>query len=631
MHSTSQSIPLREYRSLVSNNDVSTRPCHTRERKCCKDFFWTLEILSCVLAVLVLGTLAAILYIYDGQPQPKWPHHIGLNSVISIFTAAFKALLLKPVVEGLSQSKWLWFSQPKKLSDLELFDQASRGPWGSTCLIFDSMIKWRTFHLAAFGALLSIVALAIDPLSQGITRYYTCKKPWSTDSARVPRINHYTTYGIDIGVSAGTFILDSPMSVAIYMGLMNPPDRSTVDVGCSTGNCTFPTFSSLSMCSSCVDITTTVVDLGLDQHNQSVYKLPSGANVSQPTDLFHTVFTVDDGVPLFGPSLFEFEALMLNVEDDCQIEVNKGNYTCIQDVPFKPFAVRCGLTPCVKTYNASVNETRYQENVISSENFPVRSRKEPTLLPRTLVGNRTLRHGVWEDCKPSQKATESNTMEVTIYGEKETATGSSWYPPDCVWSFRWSSSFAINDFLKQRWSDAFYGGRLLAPVGNRPERMLGPFWYRNMYVNGTANLSTMNKFMEGLTLAMTTQIRQTPGFIETSPFEQGITWDTVTCVKVRWLWLLYPASLLCFTVVFLSLAIFQNRKSRQPWHSDWKSSSLALLFHGLEASTRDAHGSVPRQKDMTKAADQIHVQLLRGESGWMFSESSRPEDQEGIL
>ncbi|KAK7522878.1 uncharacterized protein IWZ02DRAFT_256565 [Phyllosticta citriasiana] len=56
---------------------------------------------------------------------------------------------------GLSQSKWLWFSQPKKLSDLELFDQASRGPWGSTCLIFDSMIKWRTFHLAAFGALLS--------------------------------------------------------------------------------------------------------------------------------------------------------------------------------------------------------------------------------------------------------------------------------------------------------------------------------------------------------------------------------------------------------------------------------------------------------------------------------------------
>ncbi|KAK7522877.1 uncharacterized protein IWZ02DRAFT_490287 [Phyllosticta citriasiana] len=146
------------------------------------------------------------------------------------------------------------------------------------------------------------------------------------------------------------------MSVAIYMGLMNPPDRSTVDVGCSTGNCTFPTFSSLSMCSSCVDITTTVVDLGLDQHNQSVYKLPSGANVSQPTDLFHTVVTVDDGVPLFGLSLFEFEALMLNVEDNCQIEVNKGNYTCIQVVPFKPFAARCGLTPCVKTYNASVND-----------------------------------------------------------------------------------------------------------------------------------------------------------------------------------------------------------------------------------------------------------------------------------
>ncbi|KAK7522876.1 uncharacterized protein IWZ02DRAFT_256570 [Phyllosticta citriasiana] len=173
--------------------------------------------------------------------------------------------------------------------------------------------------------------------------------------------------------------------------------------------------------------------------------------------------------------------------------------------------------------------------------------------------------------------------------------------------------------------------KTVGPSSQSPERMLGPFWYRNMYVNGTANLSTMSKFIEGITLAMTTQIRQTPGFIETSPFEQGITWDTVTCVKVRWLWLLYPASLLCFTVVFLSLAIFQIRKSRQPWQSDWKSSSLALLFHGLEASTRDAHGSVPRQKYMAKAADQIHVQLLRGESGWMFSGSSRPEDQEGTL
>jgi hypothetical protein len=41
-----------------------------------------------------------------------------------------------PVGEGISQLKFLWFRKNRTLADLENFDNASRGPWGSFLFIF---------------------------------------------------------------------------------------------------------------------------------------------------------------------------------------------------------------------------------------------------------------------------------------------------------------------------------------------------------------------------------------------------------------------------------------------------------------------------------------------------------------
>jgi len=39
---------------------------------------------------------------------------------------------------SISQSKWLWYRQdePHPLKDIQLFDDASRGPWGAVVLLF---------------------------------------------------------------------------------------------------------------------------------------------------------------------------------------------------------------------------------------------------------------------------------------------------------------------------------------------------------------------------------------------------------------------------------------------------------------------------------------------------------------
>lgn len=109
-----------------------------------------------MLAVGCLVSIILILSLHQGQPMPSWPELISVNSLVAIFTAVFKASLIMPVAEGghipryvpchvcldtftdgalgislgLGQLKWEWFSRPRSLADMVLFDDASRGLGG---------------------------------------------------------------------------------------------------------------------------------------------------------------------------------------------------------------------------------------------------------------------------------------------------------------------------------------------------------------------------------------------------------------------------------------------------------------------------------------------------------------------
>ncbi|KAL1383831.1 hypothetical protein HDK64DRAFT_257523 [Phyllosticta capitalensis] len=535
----------------------------------------------------------------------------------------------------LSQSKWLWFRQPQELLDLELFDQASRGTWGSTCLLFDCLARFRKSYLTIFGALLTIVALAIGPLSQGIVKYYSCAI-LSTDAvAHIPRISKYTAVGGYMGT--GTFQLDAPMTAAVYTGLLDPPISSTVPITCPTGNCTFPggddgpTFSTLAMCYSCRDITTTII---WEQSPKSEFignwtlRLPSGlhivglftSNPGSETVFNSTTSTAED------TETIAFEALMLNEDENCKSQkVTKNDEPCSYHGHSRqnPFAIRCSLEPCVKTFRANVTRAEYRETCLKTEKL------EKYWLDTVLVNKTTLRNGVWEDCPTSNHATHVNTFQ---YNKSTTGDYTSdnytheepvWYPADCAWNFGFDPNKTISEFLAPKWT----GDMTYSSFGSEPR---GEYWLKDLWRNGKANMRAVNASMEGLALAITSQMRRNPDAADI-PSVNGTVLDSVTCVRVRWIWLLYPISALCLTVVFLSMAIFQGRASHQLWHNDWKSSSLALLFHGLEAETRNAYGAVPKQEDMVKAAEQIRVQLVEGENGWRFSETKQPADEEDAM
>lgn len=88
---------------------------------------WLWEALSIAVAVLTLAANTITLLLYTDHPLPRWPSGITINALISVLTAIFKASLMVPIAEGISQLRWLWYLKPRPLGQIEQWDSASRG------------------------------------------------------------------------------------------------------------------------------------------------------------------------------------------------------------------------------------------------------------------------------------------------------------------------------------------------------------------------------------------------------------------------------------------------------------------------------------------------------------------------
>lgn len=103
--------------------------------------WWLWELCATMTSLISFLAIILILRLHEGRPLPDRPFSITINSLVSIFATIMKAAMLVPIAEGISQSKWLWFQQHHALQDIEIYDRASRGPWGALKMVFN--IKWR--------------------------------------------------------------------------------------------------------------------------------------------------------------------------------------------------------------------------------------------------------------------------------------------------------------------------------------------------------------------------------------------------------------------------------------------------------------------------------------------------------
>lgn len=125
---------------------------------------WLWELLACLLSIACIVAIVGVLIYEDNQPLEEWSLVIGPNAVVSFIGTLAKSSFLLAVAELTSQQKWLYFlRKPQKLNDLQLFDDAAQGPWGSFKLI---VLRHRHALVASFAALVVLVALLVDPFIQ---------------------------------------------------------------------------------------------------------------------------------------------------------------------------------------------------------------------------------------------------------------------------------------------------------------------------------------------------------------------------------------------------------------------------------------------------------------------------------
>ena len=147
---------------------------------------WIWEVGSLLLSTCCVGAIIVILLEYDNKPLPTWNYGLTINGVISILAVVAKASMILPIAEAISQLKWHWYwGRQRPIMDFQVFDAASRGPWGCVQML----CRPKQISLATIGAFLTLATLFMEPSLQLIPTYVP--RLVASGGASVPRSFFY--------------------------------------------------------------------------------------------------------------------------------------------------------------------------------------------------------------------------------------------------------------------------------------------------------------------------------------------------------------------------------------------------------------------------------------------------------
>lgn len=132
-------------------------------------FDWWWEAGALLVAIANIAAILVVLAHTNNKFVADWEFSIQPASLIAVFSTIAKASLLVPLASCLSQLKWKYFENPRPLGHMQTFDDASRGPWGSAVLLWET--KGTAAWLASAGASLTILLLAFGPFTQQVIQF----------------------------------------------------------------------------------------------------------------------------------------------------------------------------------------------------------------------------------------------------------------------------------------------------------------------------------------------------------------------------------------------------------------------------------------------------------------------------
>ncbi|KAA8574483.1 hypothetical protein EYC84_005942 [Monilinia fructicola] len=530
-----------------------------------RELLWNFHVWQRELASLVAGTLCLIaLALHFYMPSMKrqsfrW-HGITLNTLVSILSTAVKVFVLYSISESTSQWKWLHFSEQKRfLIDFDKIDAASRGPWGSFILL------WRRNRefIVRIGA---------------VTTYQQRLAPRDNGEANVPRAERYSrgrlfntqlTMVSNNPPTAQTFVdADFAMQSAVLYGLTQSVEMTTQQLPhtCTSGNCTWDVFESLSVCNVCNDLSDDVVkyrdynvlytDLQTDNgigisEMGTAFRLPNGlfidgfdgwnytdkyVSLKIPGGIFMTTYGTGNASETV--SLQNIDTLIWAMTF-LKVHPPQNSSVVWPDLPLE--ARECGLYYCVNRYESKIaNGTLSEEvsEVTSAKRDPdswqITSSKWADVLNSSIVSSLEF----------NNKLSAAPRSDLSLGGQYNV------------------SQAAVN-------SIGSYISELFSTNINITHNVTATQQARlNGYIMSDGNLQYKPSSMQAFNTTND----------DSGKVEAGTNYEIVTFYKVEWEWISLHCFFMIAAVVFIALTIYQTRMRGTP---AWKSSSLAVLSRGM--------------------------------------------------
>ncbi|KAK6840114.1 hypothetical protein PG987_005980 [Apiospora arundinis] len=243
----SNTSELRLWKQIRSGLHLSLHPIDLYKTGChlwhvIQDYWWLWELATMSMSFASMAAVIVVLAVEEGKALDDWTFPIQPNSLISIFITLSKSAIMTVLTGAISQSMWMQFEQrATPLMRVEEIQEAGRGPWGSIKLLA-AIIKGKRFNfLAILGAIITVITLAFDPFVQQVMSF-----PSRTVPAKDGKAIFRSTQNLrDLDMIS--------VQGAILGGVYRNPQITNYT--CTESSCSWPTITTLGVCSSCRDLT----------------------------------------------------------------------------------------------------------------------------------------------------------------------------------------------------------------------------------------------------------------------------------------------------------------------------------------------------------------------------------------
>ncbi|TEA15629.1 hypothetical protein C8034_v001501 [Colletotrichum sidae] len=556
-------------RSVPSRWSRISEKTHIKPARFSNSGTWTFEVASLCVTVLAAAAIVGVLAAYDGRPLSSWKFQITINAVIALLATVATATMAVVLASGISQLKWIHFKTRRQpLSDMEVFDDASRGTWGALMMLF----KLRGGFLGSFGAFVAILTLAFSPFAQQIATFHARTTDSSTGAANL-RSEKYLIALSSQSASEG-FIPILPFKAAVYNGLFaeNGKPWLSLPVNCQTGNCTWEPFETLGVCNTCVDMSefmTRSCEDGSEPDGDKTgcgWSVPVGARLKTHADVFSMT-------PLFPKGLGDMSYSTIMKLVFMGTEKQGGTAGVLA-----PWARQCTLQACVQTLDSSIVNGELRESIVHARtNDSVATATQDTLEPITISGEKgNASYPIDMKVMMGMRSWFSDLFRNGSASRNEELINKTITTPDSV---------IVNLTVGISSGETFFDTDIVQAF----------YWNYYEYPAG------IDMLMNDLATSVTVSFRSFNGTVVA-----GIAHTVESYIRVEWSFLTVPLLTVLLTAAFLSAAVYQT------WQQDasiWKSSVTATLVHGLDRNARERLEDLGDLREQQKAAKGIKVQL----------------------